>query len=123
MNSPRLPASHPSFLASPGGILRLGTWMGVLTGLGELLFLAARKFIKHKFLFVSPDVVWMAPLSDILIFLIIGLLVLALRAAFPRQITWKTAFGGYLFLGALALLLMYPPLSRVAATLLAAGLA
>ncbi|MEO8294436.1 MAG: sulfatase [Gemmatimonadota bacterium] len=101
----------------------MGAWLGLLTGLGELVFLAARKFIKHKFLFGSPDVIWMAPLANAVLFLVAGLLVLGLKAMFPSRITWRTAFGAYLFLASLALLLMYPPLSHLAAALLALGVA
>lgn len=105
------------------GILTLGIWMGILTGLGELVFLAARKFIRGKFLFMSPDVIWMAPLTNALLFLLIGLLLLGLNRAGLRRITWRTGFGVYLFLAALAMVLMYPTLSRWAGLVLALGVA
>ena len=102
-------------------ILRLGLWFGILTGLGELAFLAARKFIRHKFLFANPDVVWMAPTANAILFLLAGLVLVLLIRAGVRRIGWATAFGVYLFLAALAASFMYPPLSRIAGLVLALG--
>jgi arylsulfatase A-like enzyme len=102
-------------------ILRLGLWFGILTGLGELAFLAARKFIRHKFLFISPDVLWMAPAANAIMFLLAGLLLVLLERAGVRRVGWQTAFGVYLFLAALAATFMYPPLSWIAGLVLALG--
>jgi len=102
-------------------ILRLGLWFGILTGLGELVFLAARKFIRHKFLFITPDVLWMGPAANAVLFLLVGLLLVLLHRAGMRRIGWQAAFGVYLFLAALAATYMYPPLSWIAGLLLALG--
>jgi hypothetical protein len=82
LNSPR----DDGPFGTPGRILMLGAWCGLVTGFGELIFLAARKFIKHKFLFVSPDVLWMAPLLNVMIFVVIGLLITGLRQLLPGRI-------------------------------------
>lgn len=102
-------------------ILRLGLWFGILTGLGELAFLAARKFIRHKFLFITPDVLWMAPAANAILFLLAGLLLVLLERAGVRRAGWQTAFGVYLFLATLAATFMYPPLSWIAGLFLALG--
>lgn len=116
------PPTAPRLFGRPAGILLLGIWFGIVTGCGELLFLAGRKFIRHKFLFMSPDVIWMAPLANAVLFLVVGLVLVGLSRIGLRRLGWRTAFGIYLFLATLAAVFMYPPLSRWAGLVLALGI-
>ena len=104
----------------PGAVLWLALWFGLGTGIAEVILLAIRKFGLHRFLFLSVDAVWMAPLADAILFVILGLGLLLLRLVLPRRIPLPPV----LFFSALAtftILLMYGPLSKLAAVIVALG--
>jgi arylsulfatase A-like enzyme len=101
----------------------LAIWFGLLTGLAELGGLAIRKFALHQILYVSPHVVWMAPLVDEGVWFLIGLGV-ALAAWYrPGLVSLRAALFLYALPAWWTLLLMIPRCHRGAALLLAAGLA
>jgi arylsulfatase A-like enzyme len=110
-------------LDAPRFYLRLAAGFGLLTGLGEVALFAAQRYLLHIFIFVGRDVVWMAPLADLLVFLLAGLLLVLLARTRPGRETWRIAVGALAFLAFVSLLLMYTPLHRGAAIILAAGLA
>lgn len=105
------------------GLLLLAVWFGLLTGFGELGLLAAKKFVMHRFISLSRDVLWMAPVADVALFAIPGLILAAIAAWRPGLVPLRIALFIYAFLGFLSGLLMYPPLHKAAALLLAGGLA
>lgn len=103
------------------GRWRLALWLGLVTGLGELGYLGLRKFVRHLFVFASADVLWMTPLATALLFLLVTALLLPLLR--------RRADGGQgLLLGVLGTmlaaswLLLFPPLHRGAALVIAIGL-
>ena len=108
-------------MGGPLNVLRLALWFGLLTGIGEVILLAVRKYALHRFLFVSMDSVWMTPLANVLLFLASGVLVLLLRAILPRRLALSPVLA-FTTLSAFTILLMYGPLSRLAILVLALGL-
>ena len=60
---------------SLGDVLRLSVWFGLATGLTEVAIRASQKFVLGSFISVSPFVVWMAPLADVILFTIVGLII------------------------------------------------
>jgi arylsulfatase A-like enzyme len=94
--------------------------LGLLAGIGEVVLFGAQKFILHRFIFIGRDVVWMAPLAELIIFAVLGLLFLALRRL-TGKLTWVVALGCFGSLAMLALLMMITPLHKGAAMLLALG--
>lgn len=104
-----------------GFVLRLIALLGLMAGLGEVVLFAAQKFILHLFIFVGRDVVWMAPLSELILFLALGALFLLARRLIPR-LSWILALMLFGALAVLALLFMYSPFHKGAAILLALGI-
>ena len=102
--------------------LRLALWLGLLTGMAEITLQAIERLVLHRLIFLSGDFGWMAPLTDVAIFLLAGSLLWLAQRAWPARVTSATILGLLAALSLWAILLMYPPLHRGAALLLAAGL-
>ncbi len=108
--------------ALPGaGVLQLAAWFGLLTGFGELALLGIRRFLLHRFLFVGRDIIWMVPVADAVLFVVLGVGFLLLRRATSGRVTPVHLAGFLTALGCFTLLLHYGPLHRVAALALAVG--
>ena len=111
--------------ASPGwrnSIVRLGLWFGLLTGFGEVTLLGLRRYVLHRFLFLGQDSAWMVPVADGLCFLVAGLLLALGHRLWPTRVTGAIAAGVLAGLSIFTLLLMYGPLHRAAAVLIAVGI-
>ncbi len=110
-------------------ILTLGVFFGLVTGWLEVGLRAVQRFALDVRLFLSPDVVWMAPLADLALFVVMaGILALAGRAlARARSVSpaaWAAiVFGTLLFLVPLGPLLSTTRLHKLAGVLLALGVA
>lgn len=111
----------PRATERPGAVLWLALWFGLGTGVAEVILLGIRKFVLHRFLFLSVDAVWMAPLADAILFLIVGLGLIVLRLLLPRRIPLPPVLF-FTAMGTFTLLLMYGPLSKVAALIIGLGL-
>src|SRR5262245_56935669 len=106
-----------------GELLILVIWFGLLTGFSEVFLLGVKKFFLGQFIRFGLDVVWMAPLADALLFLLLGLVLWLIAARWPNLVSLRLVTGIFAFLGFLSLLFMYYPLAVYAKILLAAGLA
>jgi arylsulfatase A-like enzyme len=73
--------------------------------------------------FVGRDFVWQAPIAYALLFLGPGLLLALVALAKPRWVSPQTVAFIFATLGAFALLLPFPEVSRLAALILSAGVA
>jgi arylsulfatase A-like enzyme len=109
-------------VGGPLNVLRLALWFGLITGIGEVTLLAIRKYALHRFLFVSMDSVWMTPLADVLLFLVVALLLIVVRAIVPARVAPSPVLV-FTALTTFTILLMYGPLSRLAIVILALGVA
>jgi arylsulfatase A-like enzyme len=103
-------------------VLHIALWFGLLTGFGEVLLLAFRRFVLHRFLFLGLNAAWMAPVTDGLIFLVVGLVLAFAHRLWPVRISPQMASGGLAALAVFALLSMFGPLHRLAGALLALGI-
>jgi arylsulfatase A-like enzyme len=104
-------------------LLLLTLWFGILTGLVEVMFLGIKKFYMGQFIKFGPDVIWMAPLADAVLFLVPACLLMLLSWRWPKLASLSVGLSVFSFLGFLSLLLMYYPIHLYAKLLLAAGLA
>lgn len=105
-------------------ILVLATWFGLLTGLAEALFRVVwQQLIRHHLIWVSRDVLWMAPVSDLIIFLLGGSCLALLAWPLRRVITLRVVTFVLALLSFMALLQLLPQLHPYAVILLASGLA
>jgi hypothetical protein len=140
-------AAAPSALntekeAAKLGVLDLGLlvlWFGILTGAIELAALAVIKLgslasapagwanpddrLRHGYLWLSPHVVWMAPLI-LSAFLALPAVLLVLLGRVKRTVlSIRVAVGTLSFVCILSILYLYPRLYDVAVVLLAGGVA
>jgi arylsulfatase A-like enzyme len=105
-----------------GAWFRLAVALGLAAGLAEAALRGVQR-LRQTFTWVSPDVVWIAPLVNVLAFVSVAALLwgagrVGVRA---RSVRVLTAACTFLFTG--SALLSYEPLHPAAAMLLAAGLA
>jgi arylsulfatase A-like enzyme len=59
-------------VVTPGRVVVLGVWLGLLTGLGEMLLLELVRFRIQPFLGPAPPVPWMAAVTDVVMFGLLG---------------------------------------------------
>jgi arylsulfatase A-like enzyme len=104
-------------------ILLPAIWFALLAALVELTVLGIKRFVFHRLVFVGVDVVWMTPLAYAGLLVAAGLLLLVIARRWPAAASVRVTVFVFVALGALSLLLMVPRLHRVAALLLASGLA
>ena len=121
-------ARKTSYLAraarsEPADFLLLPLWFGLVTGLGEVALQGVRKFLLHRIIRVSPDIVWMSPLADVILFAIPGLLIFLAASWVGKLASLRIAVFMFAFLGYMSGLLMTNWMNYYAAVLLAAGLA
>ena len=107
----------------PAVILLIAVWFGLAIGIGEVTIRAVQKFFLHQHLFQSPYIVWMAPLTDIILCCLAGLILIVSARCWPRLASLSIAVCFFAFLGFLGVFIAYPRLYRWAALLLAGGLA
>ncbi len=104
-------------------ILVLAMWFGLVASALELALLAGRKFVLHRMLYLSPHVVWMAPLMNVLCLVIAACCLIGIAQRWPRVGSLRVAALAFAGIGLLGPLFMYGPLHPAAAVLLAAGVA
>jgi len=120
-------------------LLLLVLWFGILTGALEVFLLAIIKFgslasapagwanpddrLRHSYLWLSPHVVWLAPVT-LSAFLVLPAALLALLGRLkPIFLSLRVVAGALSFVCAVSLLYVYPRLYDLAVVLLAGGIA
>jgi hypothetical protein len=99
-------------------------WFGLATGVAEVGVLYFRKVVLDKTMNQGPDVVWMAPLADLVLFAGPALILRLLARYLSGVAAVRIATFVYAFLALFSLLFMFhPQLHRFAGMLLAAGIA
>ena len=109
-------------MTPPRRLLAGAACAGLLTGFVEVGLLAVQRHVLHRLIFLGNDFWWMAPLANLVWFGGLGLCFVGLQALRPARQLWPLAAGSYAALGSFAVLLMYPPLHRGAALLIAVGI-
>jgi arylsulfatase A-like enzyme len=104
-------------------VLVLALWFGLVTGCGEVVLVAIRKFALHRLVRLSPHVVWMAPLADIALFVLAAIVLIAAGRLWPRLLALRPASTVFAALSFFTISLHYGHIAMYARTLLAVGLA
>jgi len=104
-------------------IFMFAAWFGLGTGLIEASMQAFRKFYLDRIIYLCRHFLWMTPLSDLVFFLAVGILLFILALLLPRWITKNIVLSSFSFLSVMSLYYFKPKISFWAAVLLAAGLA
>jgi len=115
-------ATHP--FSRPIRVLLIAACFGLLTGLAEALFLVVyRQQLRHNIINQSRDLLWMAPVAELLIFSLVGGLMALGVWLMPRLISVRVVGFTFAFLSFVGLLFLFPRLHLGARLLLAAGVA
>ncbi len=118
----RRPVTQGASPADRRYFLRLGAWCGLLTGTGELTYLALRKFGRGMLTFRGGDTLWMTPLATVVVFLLAGLLWWAVSWRLTVDTRLRRGLVTYAALALLSGLWLLPSLHRGAAFLIAVGI-
>jgi arylsulfatase A-like enzyme len=116
-------------LESSAGILTARTvlvwalWLAVVLGLGQALLVMVVRELTGRLILVSPDVVWMAPLANAVVFVTAAAILLVFTSKMNERRRATIVLSGLLFLFLLGPVLMTPRLNPYASLLLAAGIA
>src|SRR5262245_27055555 len=110
-------------VTSTTAIVRWGLWFAFLTGLGQALLVGKARLSTDRIVMIKSDVVWMAPLTNAVIFTIAALVVGLCTLRIERMKAASVALFVFVFLMVIAPLLMVPRLHRYAAVVLGVGLA
>jgi len=103
--------------------LLVAVWFGLLSGLIEVAILTLKKSYFSPIMKLSWDFVWMAPLAEMIFFLIAGLFIFCLSQIWKRVDQLHLTILVCALLGLLNILLLVPGLNHYAAVLLATGVA
>ncbi|MEO8634264.1 MAG: sulfatase [Gemmatimonadales bacterium] len=110
--------------AWPGHSLLLAAWLGLAVGLAEAGYMLTRQHLFGRLnAHLSPQVIWMSPVADLLWFLPLGLLLLGIHRLRPSALSAVATLTLTFMPAYLALGFLFPSFHRGAATLLAFGLA
>lgn len=124
------PITRLSWLASPKKTRLkpltyavLALWFGLCVGLAEILALLLKQHLLHRFINVGRQMFWFTPLSNLLVFGLIGLGLALLARLWPDLLSLERAIFVYTFVGVAGILFLFPAIHRYAVLLLAFGFA
>jgi arylsulfatase A-like enzyme len=103
--------------------LRYVVWFALAAGLLEAALLVAHGRQIHGFIYLSPHLVWMAPVANLLWFGGAFLLLAGVGAILPDLRSPRAGLAVGIFLAALSILLLPSQLHSLAAIVIAAGVA
>ena len=95
----------------------------LLTGLGEAAILLGVKVGLGLFIHLGPQVAWMSPVVQLLLFTPPTLVILIGRRLIPKAVTLRVVVGVFVFLSFASLMFVHQALHYVAIVLLGLGLA
>lgn len=102
-------------------VLLAAAWFAVAGGLVEATWHAFRWLVLGDVIKVNPHFAWMAPLGNLILFVLPALGLLMLQRIAPSLVTRGRAAGFLAFLATLGLLSMFPVLHRAAWLIVALG--
>ena len=105
-------------------LLFVAGWFGLLIGLLEAFYLIGwRHFIRESPISVSLHALWMAPLAEMIILIVLACVPTFFYWQFPRLFTLRVVYFFFALFSFVALFLLFPQLNIYAKLILAAGLA
>ena len=106
----------------PGECIATAVWFGLITGFFEVLHQGCRKYLAGTMIRHTEHILWMAPLSHLLVFSVVGAALAVLAAIAPKLVQRVFVCAVLGSLAAWSQLLMHGVLSRIAVLALAIGL-
>jgi arylsulfatase A-like enzyme len=101
----------------------LAVWFGLAAGLAEVALFGVKRILLNRIIRVSRDVIWMAPLADVLFCLIAAALLVLLALRIEKLRSLQAAVTATAFPAVLTVILHYHPIHVAAKTILALGVA
>ena len=117
--NPKLPPGPHA----PVSITAVAVWMALAAGLGEAGVLILQRLVFHQFIRHGPQILWMAPLTNLVIFAFPAAALIVLARRWPRLASSGVVVFIFSLAGYLSLLLLIDGLSKWALLVLAIGLA
>lgn len=118
------PTSHKHTRAGTLAVLTLALWAGLVAGLGEAAGFAWDRYVrKAASIDVTEVAMWMAPVTDTVLALILALILLAVRLAIPPARGWRTTLTVFGTFALLAPLLWIGSIAWWASAIIAAAIA
>jgi hypothetical protein len=102
--------------------LTLGFGLGLLTGIGETLLLLVKRFLRHRFITVGEDALWMAPLADVTIFVVFTAIFLIATHWIPPERRYRLFMVFLVTATTVAMLALWGRFHWIATVLLSLGL-
>ncbi len=96
---------------------------GIATGVAEVVILLLREAVFGRMIFASRHVVWMAPAAYALLFNVLGILLFLGAMLAPRVVTYRVRTVCCIGFGVFCLFLPFTQIHRLAALLVALGVA
>jgi arylsulfatase A-like enzyme len=103
--------------------LVLGTWFALLAGFADFLLYAATTVLLHRYSYLTPHIVWLSPLSNVLLFALPGIILWALTRWRPASYWLFTSVVVFVFLAGWGLSTYATHVHPAAALLLTLGIA
>src|SRR5262245_1064298 len=103
--------------------LLMAVWFGIVTGFGEAAILAYKKFYQERVVNFGPAMAWMAPVADVCIFTLLGVVLFLFAWRWPRIVSLTKVGFLFVFLSFLSMLFLFGSIALYAALILSAGLA
>jgi arylsulfatase A-like enzyme len=103
--------------------LLIAVCCGILTGFAELAIMWVREVAFGRMPFGSRHMLWMTPLTYAIVFDVLGVAVVAAAVLAPRRVTVRVGLFGFVAFGVFCLFLPFPQMHRLAALLIALGVA
>ncbi len=112
-----------SRLGGAGTALAIAACFALITALLQLSLAGINHYLRERFIFASPDYVWMAPAAYLIIYLVLAAGWALLALLFPRFRVNVATSGFFAGLSVFSLLLPFAELTRVSIILLSIGVA
>ena len=120
--NPRVPNRIPVPFSAVD-VAMIAAWTAMLVGLIEGGYTTVLKVVFHSLTKMGPHIIWMAPLMDVVWFVVPALVLWLLARRWPAWFSLPRVASILNFLGFLCFFLLFDRLHRGAAVLLAGGLA
>lgn len=105
-------------------IILIVIWFGLITGLIESTFLVGwRQYYRQNVIHTGSNLLWMAPLAEMLIFILFGLIIAIFAKFIPSLFTNKTIIFFVSLLSFITILLLFPQIHHYVKWILGIGLA
>ncbi len=109
---------------APASLELIAVGFGLLTGLIEAAIIGGLQYAPHRYLLISSDVVWMAPMADAAILLSVALGLRLVGLAAPRLISPRVIIFLLTFASLFSIaFIFHPQFDKYASMVLALGLA